>query len=218
MEYVDLRPGARVTVLPEDGDFGAAYEAMVRSVSEHAVRLSMPQRADGFLTIDAGEPITLFTSVQGQIFRFPTRVRLIETSPEEGLVIEPPAEAEKNERRSYYRLITRIVPRYAATVDREGAETPIPGGVILDVSGGGTQMQVLTRVETGTRVHLVFALDGDPLEMDVAADILTVDAPSRGGRYYRLHGRFVGVPRTEVERLIRYVTRQQIELRRRGVF
>lgn len=216
MDYVDLLPGTRVSVVPADGDLGAAYEATVRGVSEDAVRLTMPQREDEFLSVGAGEPIMLFTSVRGQVYRFPTRVRLVETSPAEGLLIERPAEAEKNERRAYYRLITRIVPRYAAVVGRDGAETPLGDGVILDISGGGLQMQSLARLEPGMRLHLVFALEGDPLEMDISADVLTVQPPARGGRHHRMHGRFVDVPRAEVERLIRYVTRQQIELRRRG--
>lgn len=217
MDHVDLRPGTHVNVVPANGDLEAAYQAAVRSVSQDAVRLTMPQREGEFLPVDAGESVTLFTSVQGQIYRFPTRVRLIEVSPSEGLVVEPPAEAEKNERRSYYRLITRIVPRHAAVVSRDGAETPLLDSVILDLSGGGLQMQSLSRPESGARLHLVFALEGDPIDMDVCAEILTVRPPARGGRYHRLHGRFAGIQRAEVERLVRYVTRQQIELRRKGV-
>lgn len=217
MDYVDLRPGARVSVVPAAGESGAAYEAVIRSVSEDDIRISTPQRDQEFLSIGAGEPLTLFASVQGQIYRFPTRVRLIETGPPEGLVVEPPVEAEQDERRSYYRLLTRISPRYAASVGREDAETPLDSCVILDISGGGLQMQTLTRLEVGGRLHLVFALEGDPLEIEIYADVLTVQQSSRGGRYYRLHGRFVSVPRSEVERLVRYVTRQQVERRRKGV-
>jgi c-di-GMP-binding flagellar brake protein YcgR len=216
MDYVDLQPGTRVNVAPPDGDLGAAYAATVRSVSENAIRLTMPERDDEFLTIDAGDSITVFTSLHGQIYRFTTRVRLMETSPTEGLVIEPPTEAEKNERRTFYRLLTRIEPRYAAEVRRE-EEVRLQNNVILDISGGGLQMQTTSRLEPGARVHLVFSLDGDPLEMEVSIDILTAHEPSRGGRFYRVHGRFAGVPRSEVERLVRYVYRQQVELRRKGV-
>lgn len=217
MDYVDLRPGTRVNVAPMEGDLGASFEATVRSVTENAIRITMPERSEEVLAIDAGQPITLFTSLHGQVYRFSTKVRLIETSPVEGLVIEPPAEAEKNERRTFYRLMTRIVPRYAAEVGRDGAEHLLAENVILDISGGGLQMQTLTRLEPGSKLHLVFSLDGDPLEMEVTLDVLTVNPPARGGRFYRLHGRFAGVPRSEVERLVRYVYRQQVELRRKGV-
>lgn len=217
MDYVDLRPGTRVNVAPPDGDLGASFEATVRSVTDNAIRLTMPERGEDVLSIDAGQPITLFTSLHGQVYRFSTKVRLIETAPVEGLVIEPPAEAEKNERRTFYRLMTRIVPRYAAQVVKDGVERPLSENVILDISGGGLQMQTLTRLEPGSRLHIVFALDGDPLEMEVTLDVLTVNPPVRGGRFYRLHGRFASVPRSEVERLVRYVYRQQVELRRKGV-
>ncbi len=217
MDYVELQPGARVSVAPNGGDVGAVYEATIRSVTEHAVRLTMPERSDEFMVIEPGEPITLFTSRHGQVYRITSRVRLIETSPVEGLVIDPPAEAEKNERRSFYRLLTRIVPRYAALVGRDGAEEALGENVILDISGGGLQMQSKSRVEPGARIHLVFAVDGDPLEIEVSVDVLTVHPPATGGRFYRFHGRFAGVPRGEVERIVRYIYRQQLELRRKGV-
>lgn len=217
MDYVDLRPGTHVSVIPAVGDAGAAYEATVRSVSERDIHISTPHRDAEQLTIEAGAPITLFTSVEGQIYRFPTRVRHVEESPAEGLIIEPPVEAEKNERRSYYRLLTRIVPRYAAIVANNGTETPLDSCVILDISGGGLQMQSLTRPDVGARLHLLFALEGDPLEVDIYTDVLTVQPPSRAGRYHRIHGRFFSAPRGEVERLVRYVTRQQVERRRKGL-
>jgi c-di-GMP-binding flagellar brake protein YcgR len=217
MNYVELQPGTRVSIAPKGGDLGAVYEATVRSVTEHAVRLTMPEREHEFLNVEPGESITMFLSRQGQVYRITSRVRLIETSPVEGLVIDPPAEAVKNERRSYYRLLTRIVPRYAAVVGRGGAEEPLGENVILDISGGGLQMQSKSRIEAGARLHLVFAVDGDPLEIEVLVDVLTVHPPVNGGRVYRFHGRFAGVPRSEVERIIRYIYREQLELRRKGV-
>lgn len=217
MDYVDLLPGTRVSVVPVAGDAGAAYEATVRSVSKQDIHISTPHRNAERLLIEAGEPITLFTSVEGQIYRFPTRVRQIEEAPSDGLIIEPPIEAEKNERRSYYRLITRIVPRYAAIVANNGTETPLDGCVILDMSGGGLQMQAVTEPEVGARLHLLFSLEGDPLDVDLYTDVLTVQPPTRTGRFYRIHGRFASVPRKEVERLVRYITRQQVQRRRKGL-
>lgn len=216
MDHVDLRPGTRVNVVLPDGDPDVAYEAAVRSVSHDAVRLTMPRREGEFLPVGAGEEVTLFASVQGQVYRIATRVRLVEVSPAEGLVVEPPAEAEKSERRSYYRLITRIVPTYIAVVGRDGSETPLLDTTILDLSGGGMQMQSLSQPDPGTRLRVVFGLHGDPVEMDTCVEVLCVRAPVRGGRYHRVHGRFVDLPRADVERLIRYVTRQQIEMRRKG--
>lgn len=234
MDYVDLRPGTAISVAPVSGEAGVAFESVVRSVSEGEIRISMPRRDEEWLTVEAGEPLMLFTSVGEQVYRFPTRVRQVEAAPEDGMVIEPPVEAEKNERRAYYRLLTRIVPRYvgvvtrgegdsplvpryAAMVSRDGTEVPLDSCVILDISGGGLQIQALTPPRVGDQLHLVFALEGDPLEMDIYADVLSVRPSARGGRYHRLHSRFVSAPRVEVERLVRYVTRQQIERRRRGL-
>lgn len=215
--YVDLRPGTRVNVIPPGDALGAAFEAVVRSVSENAIRVSMPKRNAETLRVEPGTAITLFTSLHGQVYQFATTVRLLETVPLEGLILDPPREAVRHDRRGYYRLVTRIEPRYVTTMTHDQPETVLRENVILDLSGGGLQMQTLGPVEAGHRLHLVFALEGDPLEVEAFADVLSARQPERGRRHVTVHGKFIDMPRAEAERIVRYVYRQQVELRKKGV-
>ena len=126
------------------------------------------------------------------------------------------------ERRQSYRVITRIVPRYAARVDETLEEPEHLDAVILDISGGGALIQSRQMVPFGAHLRLRFALEGDPLELDVAAVVTQVRAtPIMAGRvvyipHYRIHCAFRDVTRRDTERIVRYVYRQQLLLRRRG--
>lgn len=126
------------------------------------------------------------------------------------------------ERRQSYRVITRIVPRYAARVD-EALSEPVPlDAVILDISGGGALIQSRQLVPVSARLRLRFAVDDDPIEFDVQAIASQVRAtPIMAGRvvyipHYRIHCSFTDVSRRDTERIVRYVYRQQLLLRRRG--
>src|SRR3546814_2944271 len=64
-----------------------------------------------------------------------SRVRLVEVD-NDSFVIDTPREAEQTERRAFYRLPVRIVPRFVARLDDAGNEVQAVQAVILDLSGG----------------------------------------------------------------------------------
>lgn len=214
--YVDLQPGTRIKVSPPGDPLGPSYEATVRSVMPNGLRLAMPRRAQEVLAVQAGDHLTMFTTLQGRVYRFSVDVRLSEVD-NDSFVIDPPQEAERTERRHFYRLVTRIAPRHTARLDDSGREVQVLRTVILDLSGGGALLQTREFIPAGSRLRLVFELDGDPLEMDVAALVLNVMRPSPHAQHYRVHCQFLEPDQSEIERLVRYVYRQQAELRRRGV-
>ena len=214
--YVDLQPGTRIKVSPPGDPLGAAYEATVRSVMPNALRLGMPRREKDVMEVHPGDHLTMFTTIHGRVYRFAVDVRLAEVE-HDSFVIDPPQEAERTERRQFYRLVTRIVPRRASRLDDGGKEVQPLQAVILDISGGGALLQAREFVPAGSRLRLVFELEGDPLEMDIAALVLNTSRPATTAQHYRVHCQFLEPNQSEIERLVRYVYRQQAELRRRGV-
>lgn len=215
-DVVDLPPGTILKVSPPGDPLGAAYEATVRSVLPSGLRLGLPQRDDRTLELEAGARLTMFTTVHGNVYRFQSNVRMVQTD-EDAFVIEHPREAERTERREFYRLVTRITPRRCALLDDEGREVKQIPTVILDLSGGGVLMQATEFVTPGARIRLLFELDGDPLEMDVAAIVLSGNRPASNARQFRLHCQFLELSKSEMERLVRFIYRQQVALRRKGV-
>lgn len=196
---------------------GAAYEAHVWSVLPTALRLSAPQLEDDVLEVHAGMRLTMFTSVRNNVYRFQSTVRMVDE--EEGsFLLEMPHEAERTERRQFFRLVTRIVPRRCVLLDDHGNEGESVRVVILDLSGGGALLQSRDVVEPGSRLRMVFALEGDPLELDIAALVLSVSRPSSGAQQFRVHCQFLDPDKSETDRLVRFIYRQQLlERRKRAV-
>jgi c-di-GMP-binding flagellar brake protein YcgR len=69
----------------------------------------------------------------------------------------------------------------------------------------------------GSRIRLVFALEHDAQEVDACVLALSVVRPGPRRSLYRVHCRFVDMPRAERERVVRFVFASQMDFRQRGV-
>jgi c-di-GMP-binding flagellar brake protein YcgR len=216
-EFIDLKPGMRVMVSPPGDALAAAYESTIRQVTSGGVRISTPVRDSEPLEVHPGQRLMLFMTLHGRTYRFTSRVRLMDDLAADGVLLEPPSEVQQTERREYFRLVTRITPRKLALLDDEGAEVERVPAVILDLSGGGAQVQTEAAVPAGARVRIAFGLDDDPLDIDAVAEVRGLKAPGQHSKYYRVHLQFSEIARTDVERIVRYIHRQQVEMRRKGV-
>jgi c-di-GMP-binding flagellar brake protein YcgR len=215
--FVDLRPGTRLTLLPDTAGRRRAYDAVVRHVSEHGVRLDAAHPEHEPLEVEPGDEVTLVLQLHGRMYTLSTRVKLIERSPVEVIVVDRPETAERAERRSFYRLMTSIAPRYTAWVDEDGDEIEGLRAQITDVSGGGVQLRSKDAVPVGDRVRLIFRFDGESRELDVSAIAMSTEAIGPRGGQYRVNAKFVGLSDLEQAYLIQQIHREQRELRQRGV-
>jgi c-di-GMP-binding flagellar brake protein YcgR len=217
--FIDLRAGMHVHVLPRDGSLSNAYDSVIRAVNEQGIRIDHPRQDTEAMTVAPGDEVDVYVQTGGRIYRLASRVRLVEQIPLEALVLEHPTEADHSERRQFYRLLTTISPRYAARVSADGEELERVEGRILDISGGGLQLQVRKWIPVGSRLRLIFALEDDPQEVDACATALSVVRPgsSHAAASYRVHCRYIDLPRTERERIVRFIFRKQIDFRKKGV-
>lgn len=214
--YIDLVSGLPLQVFREGNLTEEPYEAAVRSVSKTAIHLTGPKRKDERLDVQSGERLIVMAAFNGQMFRFACTVRQVETVPVDTVVLAPPDEAMNIERRGFYRLFTRVDPRYSARVDHKMTELQrLTAVVIMDISGGGLQLQTREWVPTGSLLRLIFALDDDPLEFDLTMVALSVQRPDRM-QSYLVHCGFLDVATADVERVVRHVFRQQAAMRRKG--
>ena len=214
--FIDLVSGLPLQVFREGNLSEEPYDATVRSVSKTAIHLSGPTRKEERMQVEPGERLIIMAAFNGQMFRFNCSVRMVETVPLDTIVLNPPDEAVNVERRGFYRLFTRVEPRYAARVDHKMAELQaLTSVVVMDISGGGLQMQTREWIPTGSRLRLIFALEDDPLEFDLLMVALSVQRPDRM-QSYRVHCGFLDVATADVERVVRHVFRQQVAMRRKG--
>ncbi len=214
--FVELETGMHLKVSPPGDPLGASYDSTVRATLPSMLRLGRPRRDGEALPIAPRDELVMLAVVHGRVLRFHTQVRTIEMD-NDSFFIDAPTEVERTERREFFRLATRITPRAAIRLDDAGKEAQMLQAVILDLSGGGTMLQSREFVPVGSRLRLIFGLDGDPIDLDLAALVLSCSRPTATAQHYRLHCQFLETERIDVERLVRWTYRQQAELRRRGL-
>lgn len=213
-EFIDLRPGLMLNVMPGHSMLSASYQAVIRLVSDDGIRVDRPRQGASRLELRPGDDVTLILQLHGRMYTCTSRVLEVQDVPVESLLLEHPTEVKHNERRQFYRLLTSITPRYAARTNKDGDELDRLDDVrIVDISGGGVQMRVKQWVPVGSRMRLIFALEQDPLEIDVNVLALAVQRPDVRRSYYRLNSKFIEMERDVQERIIRFIFRQQMLIR-----
>lgn len=205
-----------IKVSPPGDPFGASYESTVRATLPSMLRLGVPRRDGEVLPIAPDDELVMLAIVHGRVLRFHAQVRAVELE-NDSFSIDTPIEAERAERREFFRLVTRVVPRLVVRLDDAGHDAQVLQTVVLDLSGGGTMLQSREFVPVGSRLRMVFGLEGDPIDLDLAALVLSCSRPTATAQHYRLHCQFLEPDRIDVERLVRWIYRQQAELRRKGL-
>lgn len=213
-DFIDLRVGMVLHVMPLGGAPTSAFASAIREITDEGIVADAPSSGDGPLP---GTAVTLFVQNGGRIYRLESRVRAVDAAAEGAIALEQPVAADETERRHFYRLLTTITPRYAARVNAGGDELERTDARVLDLSGGGMQLHTRHWVPVGSRMRLIFALDDDPQEVDACVLAISVMRPGPRRSFYRVHCRFVDMPRAERERVVRFVFRKQIDFRQRGV-
>ncbi len=217
-DFIDLRAGVPLHVLPRGGvvTLSSSYESIVRHVSDEWLRIGMPRRGSVALELEVDDAVTLLVQLHGRLYTLISSV--IELQPDgDAVLIAPPRAAEQSEQRQFYRLITNIHPRRVSRVTSEGEELQLLAATIMDLSGGGVQLQMQEWVPVGAHLRIEFPLEGDPL--DIVVDCLAVGVlrPDSRRSFYRVNARYVNIDRDTQERIIRFIFREQLALRQKGV-
>lgn len=216
-EFIEFRPGLRLSVMQGRGVLSASYQGVIRQVSDDGIRIDWPHRNRDAMELNRGDDVTVVVQMHGRMYTCSTRVLDLQEVPTETVLIAEPSEVRHNERRQFYRLLTNITPRYAAQTNEDGDEVLRLEARILDLSGGGVQLRTEEWIPVGARIRLVFMLDQDPLQLDITVMALAVREPDTGRTFHRVNAKFVEIDRDTQERIIRFIFRQQMLLRQQGV-
>ena len=216
--FADLDPGVQISVIPVDESLATSYDSSLRRVAEDHVRIDVPRRRGDRLHARAGDPLTLVVQVRGRSHLYTTTVRADVDRAAEDLELDVPAQLVHTERRQMYRVLVSLAARTAAIVNSDGGELArLLELRLLDLSGGGTQLTTRSKIAAGDRVRFALSLPGDvpPSEdVEVTAEIVSVDPPDQRRSRYRAHVRFVDLDRAAEQRIVRFVYREQRLLQR----
>ena len=216
-EFIDLQPGQKVSVIQAGAPSSeSSYNSTVRTVASDRVDLARPMRSGHPLEVAPGDSVLIYVELHGRLFTFASTVREPREDGDALLIVDMPRAAARADRREYYRLDTSITPAYAAHINEDRDELARLDVVIMDISGGGVQMRSRQQMEPGALVRLIFALDGEIIDMDLTALVLSA-LPEVRTDQFRLHARYSSTSRSVEERIVRYVFREQVERLKRGV-
>ena len=213
--YVQLQPGQRVHVLPAGGTLGAPYESTIRHVAPVAVRVDLPRRGNEFLDLEPDAQVLIVLDQHGRLYTFTTAVQAVDLATET-LVVDRPRIVEQSERRQFFRLTVSIRPRYTAVIDEAGEELRRIEALILDISGGGMRLRSKQPVSDGDRLHVVFPIRGEQLDVDVVVNSAG-HTPNETPWAYHAGAHFAPQTRQLQERVIRFVFQEQVRYLKRGV-
>lgn len=212
-----LTPGTQVRLRSLEGPGKPVHITRVEEVSDRWVAVLRPTHRYEPVRFYPGTPVEMRvvrTTAPEGIYRAETVV-LGETRQRVPLLrLEPPLRWERSQLREYFRVPARRPVRVRKVKD--GDDGVWMEGRTRDLSGGGCQAMLPTKLEQGTAIELelelpdaVHRLVGTVQRVQVESGDLDLPV-SVGVKFEQLSER-------QREELIRYAFERQIELRRKGM-
>lgn len=200
----DLPPGVAVQVAYAGSSRGPAFNSAVVGVEPDAVALDLSRGGRPPTQVE-GEPLIVVVRGREGMRAFDSTVIGVEV-PRSLLLVTPPTEARRPERRSGARVPVGVPLRSGVWLDPRGGEYPIQGGTVLDVSVGGLLLRSLRYVVEGALVRLAFVLHPAERPVHVQGMVVGVEEETRSTAL-RVHVQFVEMPEDSRDQVKRFVDR-----------
>jgi len=227
-----VRIGAAATLEVETREGPREYRTRIEDVEGELVHVAMPTEQGTRVVLPLGEEVLVRVSttaaasvdVRGQVIAR-------KMSPYPVLVLRA-LEVEANQQRSFHRVRVWIEPEEVwvwvgegeppsgAKPDGQNADWHRMQGTVSDLSGGGLGLRMAAPLPERCTMWLRFSL---PLTCEVlavrgrAVSARTTESAARAGAApYQVGVRFEELSRVDQERLVRALTRVQLEERRKA--
>lgn len=114
-------------------------------------------------------------------------------------------------KRQFYRLDELDLPGKFRILDEENEEQYIPTN-IRDLSAGGLSFVSDEDVDKGVKVHVLFKLEGQ--DLNIICEVMRV---TEKGKRFEVGVKFHSIDQLEQDKIMGYIFQRQLELRRRGL-
>lgn len=215
--YVEVRPGMSVILQTATGASVHEYRTIIEEIGQGSVTVLAPMDRRQYRRLTHGQKVVVYFREDGRGYRFDTAVLGTQDVSQPLVRLEAPIVAYRHERREYYRVPIALKPLEAMLANAAGEPVRPLDAVVVDISGGGMQFTDPHPLAPGARVRFTLPLDGLGAPVAVVAKVVNVHQPEEGRSLYRFNARFEGLRESERQRLVRYVFRQQIALRKKGL-
>ncbi len=196
-----------------DGD--RTYSTVIDDVQQAFITVQTPTIRREIVRMPVGTTLRAYVREGAVAFVFETEVLGHVDSAAPSMLLAAPTRVQRIEQRRHYRLQITLDAASAEVLPREGEPPKAIRAVISDLSGGGVGFLSQRRIEAGRHVQFVIPL---PEQGDLIGEVRVIgfEEPEDGRVNYRYHGEFVNLTDAERERIVRFVFRQQLLLRRHG--
>lgn len=218
-----LMPEQNVEIEVLKGDWPGIYLSHILSIAGKNITLDAPVARGVFVPLRPETPVVIHAATAKGVLSFDSHIIERQPGTNPTVVVARPTRLMAVQRRTFYRVNTRLPVLFSQTGaagEAEGGDARQEAGVVVDLSGGGAALRSSLSLHDGDWLRLRLSLSDKEEELLVAAEVVGVDsrrARSDVERIVRL--RFAGLSVHDEDRLFRFInTLERGNLRERRTF
>lgn len=206
-EASEFRPGAHLQVAYVGPNRRAAFNSTVVGFEGGLLALDLERLPLEQPLPPVDDAVILVSSTRGRYTAFDAAVREVREvgGDPKALLVTPPVEARRPERRASMRVPLSIPLRSGTWLDPVGAQYAITGARLLDISTGGALLRTQQQIPPGSVLRLVFSLYPAERAMLAQAMVTGVDWDEARIGASRLHVQFIEMSDENRAQLDRFV-------------
>ena len=195
------------------GPYKGSYQSKIAAVEDNQIKILPPYNDGGIVPLRSGREINILYTGKDAAYKFKTRVidRIKENIPL--LIIEPPEQIVRIQRRDFFRLDVKIDVKYRKLDEERKPLEEYIATKTCDLSGGGARIVLESDLEEEDIVELLIDID----------EIKNIPLRCKVRETYNLpNGKAAGLEFIEINRKVRdliigWLFDYQRELRKKGL-
>lgn len=204
--------GQNVDINVLEGDYKGLYRTRIEDINKNYITVLSAFEKSRVVSLRINTEVEVISYDQTSVYAFNARVVDRLSSPVYSYILSQMSKMKKIQRRKYFR-VPAFYPVTVSKVLPEGLSMPINGN-ILDLSGGGMQIQLNEPLEVGEKISAALCLPN--LKINTAARIVRVNKDEEKNTYL-LGAEFQNISEPERDRIIRCVFDIQRALLSKGL-
>ncbi|MPL60692.1 Flagellar brake protein YcgR [bioreactor metagenome] len=191
------------------------YNSRIEDVALNNFTIAMPMRKGQPVYINHSSRIIGKVFAGSVAYQFKSSLLDKRMHPLPVWVVSLPTDVKKIQQRAFVR-VDAVLPIMFKLQDDGDDDRPLFSATTKDISGGGLRMIFKESIKLGTRLEVSIEL----LELGIIetlAEVVRVDRPDETRDLYWIGLKYLNLPETLCNKIIKFVFKKQLEYRQRGI-
>lgn len=212
MKQLEINQKLEIEVLT--GSYQGNYLSKVADFRDQGIIITGLYREGAPLPIRLNQPINVYYTTDRAAYKFKSKVLKRTNKPIPLLLIEPADSVIRIQRRDYFRLdVTGKIDVYKE-VDDKNYPKKISEARLLDISGGGVQMQLKKKIKKGEEILIALKNILAPKELIKSKVVRT---HKENDELYNYGVQFIEIEEEQRETIIQWIFEYQRKNRQKGL-